>query len=530
MSDGNQTPVVIYAAKSTEDRHGSIPTQLSDCRDYAERHGWHVVGEFEDEGFSAYKGNRGPGLAAAKQAATDAAVSTGQCVLLAQDADRFARGAGDGPGAADHLGELFFAMRRAGVELWSVRNGHLDLLRATLEGERSNSESARKRQSVRAGLARRKERGQPVGRMPYGYSVLHEVINGEPVATRQPDADMAPVVRRAFELAEHGMTDGEIARQLNGEGITTQHDKPFRRQTIQMMLERDHYCGERGYPAIVERDQWERVNAMRLRRDPVKRQVRRGGRPTSQRFLLRQLVHCERCGVVLGRLSRRGKRMYQCRRAMDSIGVCDAPAVPADVLETAILNHLGSFVGSTRDLLAKQLEVRDDLVARDVAAITELERKRLGLERTRGRVMDDYRRLMSEGSGASHVALEDAARIDRELTDLDGLIEAARARADANRETPDVDGALELYSRLGELVNDALADTMGDVEATNRTLRSVLSGLWGEHDRERHRLLVRFALLVDASERYWLPPVNTDYFPLEPLATAPTGLPAITPC
>ena len=60
-----ETPVVIYAAKSTEDKHGSIPTQLDDCRALAKREDWHVVGEFSDEGFSAYKGNRGPDLARA---------------------------------------------------------------------------------------------------------------------------------------------------------------------------------------------------------------------------------------------------------------------------------------------------------------------------------------------------------------------------------------------------------------------------------------------------------------------------------
>jgi hypothetical protein len=65
-------------------------------------------------------------------------------VLIAQDADRFARGAGDAPGAADHLGEVYFAMKRQGVELWTDRSGQLDLLRAALEGERAHSESARK--------------------------------------------------------------------------------------------------------------------------------------------------------------------------------------------------------------------------------------------------------------------------------------------------------------------------------------------------------------------------------------------------
>ena len=35
---------VIYAAKSTEDKHGSIPTQLEDARKVAGREGWEVIG------------------------------------------------------------------------------------------------------------------------------------------------------------------------------------------------------------------------------------------------------------------------------------------------------------------------------------------------------------------------------------------------------------------------------------------------------------------------------------------------------
>jgi len=57
------------AAKSTADKHNSIPGQLADCRKMAEREGWTVVGEFSDEAKSAYHGNRGDGLARAKQVA-----------------------------------------------------------------------------------------------------------------------------------------------------------------------------------------------------------------------------------------------------------------------------------------------------------------------------------------------------------------------------------------------------------------------------------------------------------------------------
>src|SRR4051812_18777182 len=99
---------VIYAAKSTEDKHGSIPTQLDDCRAMAKREGWEIVAEFTDEGFSAYSGNRGPGLVRARQMAAGHAPA----ILVVQHSDRLSRGAGDAPGAAEHLGEILFWARR----------------------------------------------------------------------------------------------------------------------------------------------------------------------------------------------------------------------------------------------------------------------------------------------------------------------------------------------------------------------------------------------------------------------------------
>jgi hypothetical protein len=37
---GAATRAVLYAAKSTQDKHRPIPTQLADCREMAEREGW----------------------------------------------------------------------------------------------------------------------------------------------------------------------------------------------------------------------------------------------------------------------------------------------------------------------------------------------------------------------------------------------------------------------------------------------------------------------------------------------------------
>ena len=43
--DQAQPTAVLYAAKSTTDERGSIPTQLQDARQLSEREGWTVVAE-----------------------------------------------------------------------------------------------------------------------------------------------------------------------------------------------------------------------------------------------------------------------------------------------------------------------------------------------------------------------------------------------------------------------------------------------------------------------------------------------------
>jgi DNA invertase Pin-like site-specific DNA recombinase len=166
------TVAVIYAAKSTEDRHGSIPTQLEDCRALAEREGLKVVGEYKDEAASAFKGNRGDDLARAIEHC-----ERDGCALIVQHSDRLARGDAR---KAKHLVEYALWAIKAGVTIYSVQDPQTfgDLLYAVVTGQRNHEDSARKSAATRDGLRRRKERGAPVGSLPLGYTVETQVVDG----------------------------------------------------------------------------------------------------------------------------------------------------------------------------------------------------------------------------------------------------------------------------------------------------------------------------------------------------------------
>ena len=78
---------ILYAAKSTEDKRGSISTQLEDCRALVEREGLVEVAYYDEEQASAWSGDRGPKLAAALDHAERLGAS-----LIVQHSDRAREG------------------------------------------------------------------------------------------------------------------------------------------------------------------------------------------------------------------------------------------------------------------------------------------------------------------------------------------------------------------------------------------------------------------------------------------------------
>jgi DNA invertase Pin-like site-specific DNA recombinase len=460
-------PAVIYAAKSTEDRHGSIPTQLDDCRELARREGWTVVGEFSDEAFSAYHGNRGPGLAEAKQKA----IEKTPCILVAQDADRFARGAGDRPGAADHLGELYFALRRQGVKLWSVRSGELDLLRSALEGERATGESARKSQAVRAGLERRKKAGKPTGPVPFGYMVEKTIGQaGEVSSRRVEDPDEVPVVIDSYERIARGERTGEISRSLNAKGLRTMRGKPWNVDAVRWMIENRSYQGENGYPRIVGDELAEKARAALARTDPAARQRRKGGRPTNPAFILRGIAHCV-CGAPMYCLNRNG-RTYVCRNVQQRNGLCRQPPIRAAFAEQHVLAHLDWFLGDLEKWAREQIESHSG----DRQAI---ERQ---LQEQDGNLsvlvaLREQRMAELEQVGITKVGMEVIDRIDRKLARQEEKVLRLTAQLAEWTASPSLDAIFDFYDGLRDLILGRVKQARGAREL-NAALADVLAGVW----------------------------------------------------
>jgi DNA invertase Pin-like site-specific DNA recombinase len=362
-----QTPAILYAAKSTSDPRGSIPTQRQDCEAMAEREGWTVEGSYSDEAKSAYKGNRGDGLVKAREHAERAA-ERGECMLVVQHTDRLARGDGV---AAQHLVEVVLWANRVGVRIRSVQDDRTgeSVLDAALTGQRNHEDSERKSQAVKAGLRRTVEKGEwRGGTAPCGYKVVREFDDRGRMKSRElvkhpEDVDALTLL---WQLASEGASVQRIELELNRRGYLTRPMRaehvagPWNVRKILMALDNPIYAAlidwhgetfEGNWEPYVDPETFWRLKTEREQRYHATRRNR--GRPAVA-YLLSELATCGVCGQPMHALTRHSRRAdrspsrrYLCRsnRAhhLESPLRCSAPPLDAEVVDATVragLSHL----------------------------------------------------------------------------------------------------------------------------------------------------------------------------------------------
>jgi site-specific DNA recombinase len=447
-----KTPAIIYAAKSTQDVHGSIPTQLEDCRALAAREGFDVADEFSDEAFSAYKGNRGPGLAAAQRRAEELA----PCALIVQHTDRLSRGDGI---QAQHLGEIFFWATRNRVTLRSCQDDlladpRMGPLMAAVSGMRNHEDSARKSLATAAGKKRRVQRGRPNGRTPYGYRVEGKLDEARLVV----DDAQAAIVRRIFESLVAGESQLSIARALNREGIASQRGGKWAQGTLWSLVRKPVYIGKVTYQGevfdgehepIVDAELFEKVQ--RILDSNVSK---RGRRSIGTHLFRRGMLRCGHCGSAMIPRSTRRKdgslyTTYQCiGRRNEGPEFCSQPDVRRDLVDGAALGYfetVGLDVAATRaafeqSVAGKRTEVK--------ALADQADRERLQKLDALQRVEDDY--LAGKISGDSWERLQ--AKLQGELEALAAQSDLLRTQEeDVSSIEAELDAEAAMLERLSEI-------------------------------------------------------------------------------
>jgi hypothetical protein len=199
------------------------------------------------------------------------------------------------------------------------------------------------------------------------------------------------------------------------------------------------YTGAGGYPPIIDRDRWERIVDKLPRLDPVAVRARKGGRPTTEEYLLRGVAFCGRCGSSMYTRRYAAGRHYTCGAVRQATGTCTAPSGPAAPVEDQALRHLGNYKGDIRQWLDEQVaEGHDERAKHEREA--DRERKALAkLERTIVRLQED----LDEDAEIRRSALRELDRLEREREAQAAAVTGAEARVAEWTARPDVDRALD---------------------------------------------------------------------------------------
>ncbi len=489
------TPAVIYGVKSSLDEKESVADQHRLVLAAIEKEGGRqVIAEpFGEANASGYRKERGQELEAAMTTAVDAANEHGEAELWVWHSSRLARG--DGTKGKRSIQLVVAQLLYENVIVRSVSDPEMVTpMLAGIASKVSNQYSADLSAHVRRGLRQRKEAGKPIGGLAFGYRSEPVMVDGKPLMRGQvvvtewlPDPKTKLVLEDIWTMVEQGLSCGQIGRRLNERGDRTQRGRPWRPVTVRQVVGNDVYLGERGYPALINRARWDRLQELVDPKTPAGAQRRQGGRPVgsnSRPMLLHGLGFCSKCGAPMR--VRTDKMLYVCRNKRQGTGLCDARSIPARIADEHVLRHLHVFIGSVEDWITERVQERStELQAREKTLGRE--RDRLGeLELQREARMGEL-----EDVGITERGLEVIGRIDRKIGAQQQKIREAEAMTAEWDSPPDVNAALDYYSKLVDAIRGKVAGTDG-VEAVNAALMTVVAGIWLSYDGKR--LKASFAL------------------------------------
>jgi DNA invertase Pin-like site-specific DNA recombinase len=497
-------PAILYAAKSSPDEKGSIADQLRKGREWALENGYEIVGEYEDENASAYKGDRGEDLAQAMKHAEQVGAT-----LIVLHSDRLARGDAK---QARHLVEIALWAIKANVQIHCLEDTSTfeDLLHAVVMGDRNMEDSRRKSEAIKGGLERRREKGIHTGRAPFGYRYRRDESD---VRVLLVDEERAAWVRRIFAHFLAGWSYPDIARWLEAEGaLTATGLSLWNPITPRQIVINPVYAGligdgkeqlvEATHKAIIDRETWDRSVALQK----AKARTHKRGRPSAGKHLFRKgFLKCGICGESIGPVTDRSRigpksQTYFCYGQRRRPHTCDLNSVGRGDIDGAVYAYfrdLGLDAEATKEQLAAA-RARELAKARDVLQGAE-QRVHAATERLE-RVKNDY--LSGELSATEWQELR--GELEPELS----AAQAEEERLGKELEEAESESALsgvasDLLTQLSE-VRAEIAEEVSDAKeaaAVRAALMRLFDGFVLHRGSPRHekREYIKVA--------YWLEPV-----------------------
>ena len=364
----NYKEAVIYTRFSTDTQtSNSTEYQLEHCREFCKQHGYKVVDEYIDEGYSGGSADR-PEF---QRLLRDARAPHTWSAVVVYNLSRFSR---------EETPQIYEReLNDCGVVLLSTKEPNDDSAGGRFIRRNIYSNNALYRESTAAhtfdGMRNKAAKGVHCGGIPpLGYTVNHE-------SRLTVDEEEAKLVNRIFKMFDAGMSYAQMAQRLNAEGHRTKAGREFTKNSFSNILkqekyvgvfrwnvrqskdsrgkrnnaaekpEKDQVCIMDGCPAIVPRDLFDRVQ-----KKLGKQKAGEGASKARYPYLLsgRDILYCAECGskMIGARHYSRGQVYvtYYCPKHKS--GLCSTKEIRVENLDKLVVSKVVENVVTTADAQA----------------------------------------------------------------------------------------------------------------------------------------------------------------------------------
>lgn len=486
--------IATYARVSTagQEEEGTIETQISAVKEYANKKGYVIVQEYQDNGWSGELLAR-PDL---DRLRADAKKKLWDAVLI-YDPDRLAR-----RGAWQEV--VVEELKEVGIDVLYVTvpkaKTDEDVIMQKMRGVFSEYERMKIRERFRLGKVRKARDGHVVtSAAPYGYNLI-------PKEGKRGDADFvethyevneseARVVRMIFSwIADEGLTIRKVVKRLQELDIKPRKSKKgvWNTSTLGTLLRNKTYIGEGHYgssyavipenpwkkdkkyrkvkktsrrmkpenewikvptPVLIDEELFERAQAQ------LKRNADMSQRNRKNEYLLSGLIRCT-CGHSrAGEGPQKGKHLYyRCTDRVHSHPLppkCTEKGTNARLADAAVWSKVSQLISSP-ELMEKQIErwkkSRGNKLQSPAIDIDGMRREVAKLKKQE----DRYARAYAEGLFTLEKLQEYTRPLKEQMTSLESQIAKAQAVV-KKHEDADLPATGEIET-FAEKARDALDD------------------------------------------------------------------------
>lgn len=286
-----QIKYFIYTRKSTEEEERqalSIPAQISELKQYAEKENLQIVDIFTES-----KSAKKPGRKIFNELLKNIEAGEAQGIL-SWHPDRLARNSVDG-GKIIHLLDEGKLLDLKFPTFW-FQNTPQGIFMLNIAFGQSKYYVDNLTENTKRGLREKIRRGIYPAFAPKGY--LNDLKNKTIIV----DTKEAPIIKKAFKLYVKGVYGfDDIGKFLFSKGIKTKNDNPLHKDRIKRILSNPFYYGHFRYAGEIYEGIHKPLISKKLF-DQVQEVLKKRGRPQRKEKIPKaftQLMRCGECGMSI---------------------------------------------------------------------------------------------------------------------------------------------------------------------------------------------------------------------------------------